>query len=372
MSVFPNNIDTLLNDAATSAKTLVGSQEIEDLLKISPHTRAGERGADMALNVAASELWKGKSHETRVAIQEVVRLHSQKETLGDAAKLLKTIQKNNNFKDGISQIGYKSLLRLIYAAITDESWGDAKDIPGRWRSLMNRMSRAQNEYRPGDKACLAGIFNALLEPLSSVHPDVLIIPSFRLMMGEIALEEDDGEFERRVHVALSYLGPDANKDEDYKEVMMDVTNARLERQNKDTADLQKLGVALRDLQNLSNEDFETKAAELISGLPQSTKKEGENLIEMVRKGCYSRSFSESLEVLPIGELHAQGLSLLATYPEKYQRHLETFVLRRTLQEKRARTEKEMPQNPQTKRSKQEDQNRSRGLGYQEELKELER
>ncbi len=225
MSVFPDNMEALLNDAVRVAKVLVGDLEIERLLAISPHTRAGVDDEDTALNVAARTLWKDKSTEIQTAIQNVVRLYSQQHDLRDSTQLLSALKDNSRFEDGISQVGYEELLRLIYAAITDESWGENKDIPGRWRSLMARMVRAKNEYHPGNQACSAGTFNALLESLSGVHPNVLIISSFRSMMQEISAKKEPIEFVRQVEHALSYLGPDARQDHGYMQDIKDFAAA---------------------------------------------------------------------------------------------------------------------------------------------------
>jgi len=344
MSVFANDMQERLNEAVTAAKALVDSQAIDNLLQISPHTRAGEGGADTALNVAARRLWEGKSEDARKAIQDVVTLHSQQNNLSDVVKLLDILKSNPDFKDGLSQIGYEELLRLIYTAITDDSWGQEKDMPDRWQSLMIRMVRAKNEYRPGDEACAAGTFNALLEPLSSVHPDVLIIPSFRLMMEEIALEKEDREFERRVHVSLAYLGPDARKDQEYMQVLADVTDARLERQNQDTKDLQQFGETLGSFKDLSDEDFETKAAELISGLSPSAKKEGAEMLEtnrQIRATAKFKNEMKSFSDLSSKDFETQGRALLASYPDAYRDHLETHVLKKMLQNKQVAEENQV-------------------------------
>ncbi len=268
MSVFPDNMETFLKDAVADAKKLVDSKAIEDLLKISPHDRAGEEDEDTTLNVAARALWKDKS-EAQAAIQAVVRLHSQMNYLTDVGNLLTTLKRNSDFEDGISKIGYDPLLRLIYAAITDESWGNSQDIPGRWKVLMARISRAQNEYSPEDQACLAGIFNALLEPLSNVHPDVLIVMSFRAMIQEASLEEDDERFESRIRLVLSYLGENAANDPDYKADIENAKIARAERHDQGGKLLEKLKADLAGLNDLTDEDFEKKVQDLVNLLPKT-------------------------------------------------------------------------------------------------------
>jgi len=236
MSVFPDNMQDLLKHAVAFAKTLVNPQDIENILKISPHARAGEGDSDTELNLAARQLWAGKSPEATKAIQDVVTLHSHKNDLADAEKLLQRLKDNPEFQEGITRMGYEELFRLIYAAITDESWGNAQDIPDRWRSLMTRMARAKNEYSDGSDACLAGTFNALLEPLSRVHPDVLIIMSFRAMMQEVSGEEDDDEFKRQVHMALSGLGENARQNRDYVSDIEAFTSARIDMIESDLLD----------------------------------------------------------------------------------------------------------------------------------------
>ena len=121
-SVCPKNYSFRFIASTVEAKLLQGSIAINKLLSINPHTRAGTGGEDTLLNAYVLQLCEGKPDHVQKAIRTVAYYRSHRDDLRYARHLLGTLKRYSNFKDG-SQVGYEELLRLIYAAITDESWG---------------------------------------------------------------------------------------------------------------------------------------------------------------------------------------------------------------------------------------------------------
>lgn len=219
--------------------------QVDVLLTLNPYTKSGDGDADTFLNesvVAFLEPYKKKDDDISKKfvkdVQNLISLYAHQDDLGNAAEVLEFMESTPNYRDPLSFFNYYEMLCFVYHAITDPLSSvsskslSPEDIQGRWANFIYRLAQAHHEY--GDEAgCLSGIFNASLDALNRVHPDVTIIHSFSIMMQEIGGESDDETFEKRVALILSYLGPHAQEDSYYQDVIKAYRSARAARKDED-------------------------------------------------------------------------------------------------------------------------------------------